>query len=151
MLGSTLWWWTRRWRQGWSGSRWRSNSEGSSRRSIRVITWHFCLPFVIVQLLFDKFWKLTLKCIKQFQISELQRGKMASALGNLMANYTDSEGEELAEGGSEGEGEGNPSLADRWTCCLNLMEVNCLNEIWSILFSFQIKPTGGSDQCNRNS
>jgi len=38
---------------------------------------------------------------------------MASALGNLMANYTDSEGEELAEGGSEGEGEGNPSLADR--------------------------------------
>merc|ERR1712032_524068 len=30
-----------------------------------------------------------------------------------MANYTDSEGEELAEGGSEGEGEGNPSLADR--------------------------------------
>jgi len=39
--------------------------------------------------------------------------KMASALGNLMANYTDSEGEEMAEGGSEGEGEGNPSLADR--------------------------------------
>ena len=38
---------------------------------------------------------------------------MASALGNLMANYTDSEGEELAEGGSEGEGERNPSLADR--------------------------------------
>ena len=39
--------------------------------------------------------------------------RMASALGNLMANYTDSEGEEMAEGGSEGEGEGNPSLADR--------------------------------------
>ena len=38
---------------------------------------------------------------------------MASALGNLMANYTDSEGEEMTEGGSEGEGEGNPSLADR--------------------------------------
>ena len=30
---------------------------------------------------------------------------MASALGNLMANYTDSEGEEAGEGGSEGEGE----------------------------------------------
>ena len=39
---------------------------------------------------------------------------MASALGNLMANYTDSEGEEMGEGGSEGEGEGNPSLADRF-------------------------------------
>ena len=30
---------------------------------------------------------------------------MASALGNLMANYTDSEGEEAGEGGSEGEGD----------------------------------------------
>ena len=39
---------------------------------------------------------------------------MASALGNLMANYTDSEGEEGEVGGSEGEGEGNPSLAERW-------------------------------------
>ena len=75
--------------------------------------WHFCLTFVIVQLLFDKFRKMTPKCIKQAQISELLKDKMASALGNLMANYTDSEGEELAEGGSEGEGEGNPSLADR--------------------------------------
>ena len=40
---------------------------------------------------------------------------MASALGNLMANYTDSEGEEESRlGGSEGEGEGNPTLAERW-------------------------------------
>ena len=39
---------------------------------------------------------------------------MASALGNLMANYTDSEGEEESRlGGSEGEGEGNPTLAER--------------------------------------
>ena len=30
-----------------------------------------------------------------------------------MANYTDSEGEEAGEGGSEGEGDGNPSLAER--------------------------------------
>ena len=82
--------------------------------------WHFCLTFVIVQLLFDKFRKMTPKCIKQAQISELPKDKMASALGNLMANYTDSEGEELAEGGSEGEGEGNPSLADRWNLLSNL-------------------------------
>ena len=45
---------------------------------------------------------------------DLPRDRMASALGNLMANYTDSEGEEMGEGGSEGEGEGNPSLADRF-------------------------------------
>ena len=113
MLGSTLWWWMKRWKRGWSGSRWRSNSEELKKK--HVITWHFCLTFVIVQLLFDKFGKAIPKCIKQVQISELHsKGKMASALGNLMANYTDSEGEELAEGGSEGEGEGNPSLADRW-------------------------------------
>ena len=36
--------------------------------------------------------------------------KMTSALGNLMANYTDSEGEELAEGWSESEGV--PSVAN---------------------------------------
>ena len=63
-----------------------------------VITRHFVSQRVIVQ-------------FKNCRAKKTR--KMASALGNLMANYTDSEGEEMAEGGSEGEGEGNPSLADR--------------------------------------
>ena len=85
-----------------------------------VITRHFCLTFVIVQLLFDKFGKAIPKCIKQVQISELHsKSKMASALGNLMANYTDSEGEELAEGGSEGERETRAG-------CL-MLSLKCLN------------------------
>ena len=66
---------------------------------------------------------------------------MASALGNLMANYTDSEGEELAEGGSEGEGEGNPSLADRWDCLPNWL-IDCSS------LACQIKSVGGTNQCN---